>query len=127
MSDERKPRTGWTFLTHHARVLLMISRDAEVRLRDLAAGCGMTERAVQAIVTDLEDAGYLTHTRHGRRNHYRVAHGMHFRHPAEARHEIAGLLALFAPLDTGADPTAVPAAPSGDHHEKHPSTRPRRP
>ncbi|MFJ9847372.1 helix-turn-helix transcriptional regulator [Kitasatospora sp. NPDC101155] len=116
MWDEREPRTSWTFLTHHARVLLMVSRDAEARLRDLAAVCGLTERAVQAIVTDLENAGYLTHTRHGRRNHYRVARGTHFRHPAEARHEIAGLLALFA--DPDAD--SGPATPNGDHHDERP-------
>lgn len=118
MSDEREPRTSWTFLTHHARVLLTISRDAEVRLRDLAVVCGVTERAVQAIVTDLENGGYLAHTRRGRRNHYRVVYGTHFRHPAEARHEIAGLLALFAALESGS--TAVPAAPSGDRHDEHP-------
>lgn len=82
--------------------------------------CGVTERAAQAIVTDLENAGYLIHTLHGRRNHYRVAHGTHFRHPAEARHEIAGLLALFADLHAGPGPDSAPATPSGDHHDEHP-------
>ncbi|MEU9047012.1 MULTISPECIES: helix-turn-helix domain-containing protein [unclassified Kitasatospora] len=119
MSDEREPRTSWTFLTNHARVLLMISRDAEVRLRDLAAVCGVTERAVQGIVTDLENAGYLTHTRHGRRNHYRVVHGTHFRHPAEAPHEIAGLLALFADVDPGSGPGTATSPSRGDHHDEY--------
>ncbi|MEV8098972.1 helix-turn-helix domain-containing protein [Kitasatospora sp. NPDC085879] len=105
MADEHEPRTSWTFLTQHARVLLMISRDPQVRVRDLATACGVTERAVQAIITDLESAGYLTRTRHGRRNHHRVTHHTHFRHPAEARHEIAGFLELFADLSppTGTD------------------------
>ncbi|MFI6849459.1 helix-turn-helix transcriptional regulator [Kitasatospora sp. NPDC050467] len=89
-------RTGWTFLTNHARVLVMISRDRDVRLRDMAATCGLTERVVQTIVSDLEKAGYLTHTREGRRNRYRVMPGKFFRHPAEAPHEIAGLLELLA-------------------------------
>ncbi|WP_259465015.1 helix-turn-helix domain-containing protein [Streptomyces sp. TLI_171] len=119
MADEHGPRSSWTFLTQHARVLLMVSRDPEVRVRDLAAACGVTERAVQAILTDLESAGYVTRTRHGRRNHYQVTRHTYFRHPAENHHEIAGLLALFADLDpvsTSDDP-----APGGnDEHDGHP-------
>ncbi|MER5730773.1 helix-turn-helix domain-containing protein [Streptomyces sp. NPDC002138] len=99
----------WTFLTSHARVLLAISRDPGVRLRDVASVCALTERSVQAIVADLEEAGYLTRTRSAdaRRNHYTINAGARFRHPAEAGHEIAGLLALLAehpqtPKDTKA-------------------------
>ncbi|MGW6918985.1 helix-turn-helix transcriptional regulator [Kitasatospora sp. NPDC054939] len=101
MKQSAAPRTSWTFLTSHARVLLLISRDPSVRLRDLAQSCELTERAVQAIVTDLEAAGYLSRSRDGRRNHYRVLDGTTFRHPAEAGHEIAGLLRLLggAPAD----------------------------
>ncbi|WP_282692736.1 helix-turn-helix domain-containing protein [Streptomyces sp. CC208A] len=89
---------GWTFLTNHARVLLVIARDPEARLRDVAQRCGVTERTVQAIVADLEAAGYLTRARavDGRRNRYRVNADAPFRHPAEAGHEIAGLLELLA-------------------------------
>ncbi|WP_225802694.1 helix-turn-helix domain-containing protein [Streptomyces sp. NK15101] len=109
MSEQRRaPRTSWTFLTHHARVLVMISRDAEVRLRDLAVGCGVTERAVQAIVNDLEGAGYLTRSRRGRRNHYQVARHALFRHPAEARYEIADFLDLFAGLPPPPDAPSPP-------------------
>ncbi|WP_051742822.1 MULTISPECIES: helix-turn-helix domain-containing protein [Kitasatospora] len=117
-SDEREPRTSWTFLTQHARVLLMISRNADVRLRDLAVMCGVTERAVQAIVTDLESAGYLTRSRHGRRNHYHVARDTSFRHPAEAGHEIAGFLDLFADLRPHHGSAPVPATHPGDHDEQ---------
>ncbi|MEW1639436.1 helix-turn-helix domain-containing protein [Streptomyces sp. NPDC093801] len=100
-------RNRWTFLTNHARVLIAIARDPGVRLRDIALACGLTERTVQAIVTDLEADGYLTRTRDGRRNRYVIAPGARFRHPAEADHEIAGLLAyLAAPL---AAPTPPPA------------------
>ncbi|MEU2660701.1 helix-turn-helix domain-containing protein [Streptomyces sp. NPDC007325] len=89
---------GWTFLTNHARVLLAVARDPEARLRDVAARCGVTERTVQAIVADLEDGGYLARARaaDGRRNRYRVNPDAPFRHPAEAGHEIAGLLELLA-------------------------------
>jgi len=85
----------WTFLTNHARVLLEIARDPEVRLRDVAAVAGITERAAQAIVADLEAAGYVTRTRVGRRNRYTVDPKRRFRHPAEADLRIDGLLALF--------------------------------
>ncbi|MGW4898830.1 helix-turn-helix transcriptional regulator [Kitasatospora sp. NPDC004240] len=96
MPTPNAPRTSWTFLTSHARVLLLVARDPAMRLRDLAEVCGLTERAVQAIVTDLETAGYLRRTREGRRNHYEVLAGTTFRHPAEADHEIAGLLRLLS-------------------------------
>ncbi|MFJ5549139.1 helix-turn-helix transcriptional regulator [Streptomyces sp. NPDC093225] len=99
-------RNRWTFLTNHARVLIAIARDPGIRLRDIAAGCDLTERTVQAIVTDLQADGYLTRIRDGRRNRYVIAPGARFRHPAEADHEIAGLLAyLAAPL---APPTVAP-------------------
>ncbi|WP_406186955.1 helix-turn-helix transcriptional regulator [Streptomyces sp. NBC_01006] len=93
-SSERRP--SWTFLTNHARVLVAISRDPGVRLRDVAVTCGLTERTVQAIVADLETDGYLTRSRDGRRNRYEIAEGAMFRHPAEAGHEVAGLLSLLA-------------------------------
>ncbi|MFE5628291.1 helix-turn-helix transcriptional regulator [Streptomyces sp. NPDC056470] len=86
----------WTFLTNHARVLLALSRDPGVRLRDVAVNCGVTERTVQAIVADLEQAGYITRARDGRRNRYTLVSGAAFRHPAEAGQEITGLLELLA-------------------------------
>jgi predicted ArsR family transcriptional regulator len=85
----------WTFLTNHAHVLLSIARDPTVRLRDVAASVGITERAAQTIVADLEAAGYLHRTRVGRRNEYTVDPSGHFRHPAEADRRIGDLLALF--------------------------------
>ena len=92
--DRTDARPTWTFLTHHARVLILIARDPGIRLRDVATACDITERTVQGIVADLEDAGYLTHTREGRRNRYQVISGIQFRHPAEAGRQIAGLLNL---------------------------------
>ncbi|MGW1067161.1 helix-turn-helix transcriptional regulator [Streptomyces aureus] len=98
MGEAHSHRPEWTFLTNHARVLLAISRDPEVRLREVAQICGITERTVQAIVADLEEAGYITRTRaeDGRRNRYAIEPEALFRHPAEAGHEIAGLLNLLA-------------------------------
>jgi predicted MarR family transcription regulator len=80
-------------------VLLLIARDPDARLRDLADSAQITERAAQAIVRDLEDAGFVTRTRVGRRNTYQVHPGGHFRHPAEADHEVGELLALFGSAD----------------------------
>lgn len=62
----------WTFITNHARVLLVIARDPTVRLRDIAATLDITERAAQRIVTELVEEGYLTRKREGRRNTYKV-------------------------------------------------------
>ncbi|MDG4831083.1 MarR family winged helix-turn-helix transcriptional regulator [Solwaraspora sp. WMMD1047] len=86
---------GWTFLTNHAHVLVSIARDPTARLRDVAIEIGITERAAQAIVADLESAGYLRRSRVGRRNHYTVNPAGHFRHPAEADRRIGDLIALF--------------------------------
>ncbi|GAA2565131.1 MarR family transcriptional regulator [Winogradskya consettensis] len=88
---------AWTFLTNHAHVLLAIARDPDARLREVAETVGITERAAQAIVADLEQAGYLEHTRVGRRNRYTVNPAGRFRHPAEADRRIGDLLSLFAP------------------------------
>ncbi|MGW6916273.1 helix-turn-helix transcriptional regulator [Kitasatospora sp. NPDC054939] len=88
-------RTNWTFLTNHARVLAAIARDPGSRLRDIAAVCRLTERAVQAVVGDLERDGYLTHTRDGRRNRYRIAPHTHLRHPAEDALPVEALLTLL--------------------------------
>ncbi|MFG2291862.1 helix-turn-helix transcriptional regulator [Streptomyces sp. NPDC048603] len=110
-------RSRWTFLTNHARVLIAIARDPGIRLRDIAASCDLTERTVQAIVTDLQTDGYLTRIRDGRRNRYVIAPGARFRHPAEADHEIAGLLAyLAAPLTAPAAAAdgVPPARPAGE-------------
>jgi DNA-binding MarR family transcriptional regulator len=88
---------GWTFLTNHAHVLLVVSRDSTARVRDIAAAVGITERAAQAILTDLEAGGYLSRTRVGRRNHYTVDPTGRFRHPIEAERCVGDLLTLFAP------------------------------
>lgn len=86
---------SWTFLTNHAHVLLCIARDPTVRLRDLAARVGITERAAQRIVTDLVKAGYVVRHRVGRRNHYEICSTRHMRHPVERHRQVSVLLALL--------------------------------
>lgn len=90
----REPEPDWTFLTNHAHVLLCIVREPEVRMRDVAQMVGITERAVQRIVADLEQAGYLVRTRHGRRNRYEVREHLPLRHPVERHEPVSSLTAL---------------------------------
>ncbi|MFD7980918.1 helix-turn-helix transcriptional regulator [Streptomyces sp. NPDC059071] len=113
-----EPRSSWTFVTNHARILAMILGDPETRLRDMAETCRITERAAQAIVTDLERAGYVTRERNGRRNHYEVTSGTLFRHPAEADHPVADLLQLLVDRDPRVKATQSPS--DGDSHERGP-------
>ncbi|MFJ3230828.1 helix-turn-helix transcriptional regulator [Streptomyces sp. NPDC086787] len=99
MGEAPEPHTGWTFLTSHARVLAAIAGKHRPRVRDIAAHCLLTERAVQKIISDLEDDGYLTHEREGRSNVYRIQPGTILRHPAEADLTVAALLSLLVQHD----------------------------
>ena len=80
---QRKARTAgtWAFLTNHAHVLLCIARDPQSRARDIAEQVGITERAAQRILADLIADGYVTRTKVGRRNHYKINPDGHLRHP----------------------------------------------
>ncbi|WP_432133843.1 MULTISPECIES: helix-turn-helix transcriptional regulator [unclassified Streptomyces] len=102
----------WTFLTNHARVLIALARDPEARGRDVADLIGITERAVQLIVADLEAAGYLTRTRVGRRNRYTIDPTVGLRHPTEADRPVGDLLATFLHREdipaTGSEHAATP-------------------
>jgi predicted transcriptional regulator len=83
---------SWTFLTNHAHVLICLSADPDLRLRDVAARVGITERAAQRILHDLVEAGYVERARSGRRNSYRLALDRPRRHPVEANHPIGVLV-----------------------------------
>ena len=85
---------AWTFLSNHAHVLLLVARDPEILLKDVARTVGITERAVQRIVSDLEASRYIERERRGRRNRYTVHPEMPLRHPIEAHRRIASLIAL---------------------------------
>lgn len=95
-SETKQPSagSGWTFLTNHAHVLFCIAQDSDVRLRDVAARVGITERAVQRIVTDLEGEGYLQVSKEGRRNRYKVNFDLPLRHPMERHRSVKALIDL---------------------------------
>jgi len=81
-SDTRVPDSPrWTFFTNHFLVLACVAQSPDLRVRDIAARVGITERATQAILSDLANDGYLERIRVGRRNRYKVRRGAHFRHP----------------------------------------------
>lgn len=94
---EQSARAGWTFLTNHSHVLICLARDPQLRLRDLADEVGITERAVQAIVNDLREAGCIRPIRVGRRNHYEIVRDRPMRHRVEQGHLVGELLDAMAP------------------------------
>lgn len=84
----------WTFLTNHAHVLIQLYADSELVLREVADRVGITERAVQRIVQELEEGGFIEREKIGRRNHYRVLTDNHLRHPMEAHCQLEDFLGL---------------------------------
>jgi hypothetical protein len=93
-SNDGGTTPSWTFLSNHAHVLICIAGDPEIRMRDVAIRVGITERAVQRIVAELEGGGYLAVTREGRRNRYTVNAGLPLRHPVEGHRTVGHLVEL---------------------------------
>lgn len=96
----------WSFLTNHARVLLCIADDPGVRLRDIAARVGITERTAYGIVTDLTEAGYVVKERDGRRNRYQIQQHLPLPETGSRERTIGEVLALLAGAGTGDEATA---------------------
>jgi DNA-binding MarR family transcriptional regulator len=86
---------GWTFLTNHGHVLVCVACDPQARIRDIAGQVGITERAVQLILRDLEDGGYVRRRRVGRRNEYTVVGRGRFRHPLENQIRVGDFTGLL--------------------------------
>jgi len=106
---------GWRFLTTHAHVLTCVGADPSLRLRDIAATVGITERTAAQIVNDLEQAGYLTKTRNGRRNTYEVHDELPLRHPLHRHHTVGDLIRFLQD----------PAAPAADTDSQQKAVRPK--
>ncbi len=85
----------WTFFTNHAHVMICLAKSPDQPLREVAQQVGITERAVQRIVADLEEAGYLQREREGRQNHYELHPELPLRHPLEAHHTVNELIDLI--------------------------------
>jgi len=94
----RTGRSEWTLLSNHGHVLLCIARNPDSRLKDIAELVGITERATHQIVNDLEEAGFITRERIGRRNQYKVHPNRPMRHPVEKHHQVGELLRVLQPM-----------------------------
>jgi predicted DNA-binding transcriptional regulator YafY len=111
---------GWSFLTNHGRVLLCIANDPGVRLRDIAARVGITERSAYGIVTDLTTAGYTVKQKDGRRNRYQIQANMPLPEPTSQQLAIGEVLALLVGASAARQPTggnqpeATTAAPTAE-------------
>lgn len=95
MRSAETPTAHWTFLSNHAHVLICLHQNPEMRLRDVALKVGITERAVQKIVKDLEDGEVITKNKVGRRNQYQIHEGVKLRHPVESHRKIGDLLSVL--------------------------------
>ena len=94
---------SFRFVTNHAHVLQVIAADPTVRLRDIAETVGITERTAAQIITDLEQAGYLSKSRVGRRNRYEVHEELPLRPPQHRRHTVGDLIRFLEAPAGGAD------------------------
>jgi IclR helix-turn-helix domain len=102
---------NWTFLTSHARVLLCIAHDPGVRLRDIAASVGITERSAYGIVTDLTEAGYIVKQKTGRRNRYQIQAHLPLPEPTSRERTVGEVLTL---LIGAGDQDGAAGADAGD-------------
>ena len=96
------PRSPWTFLSNHSHVLILLGQEPGLRMRDLAVRVGVTERAVQRIIAELAQEGYIEVEKEGRRNRYRVRRDRTLRHPVEEGVRIGALLDLVTANSTNA-------------------------
>lgn len=96
-SPAKPPKAGWTFLTNHAHVLICLAQDPQLRIQDLADQVGITYRAVQRILGELEAEGYIQRSRKSedaRSNEYKVVMGLPLRHPVERHQKVSSLVDL---------------------------------
>jgi hypothetical protein len=124
---------GWTFLTNHAHVLICLAQAPDRTIREVARLVGITERAVQRIVAELEESGYLSHTRKGRTNRYSIHAHRPLRHPLESHRAVGELISMVIPSASvkGKSPTTGPVADGSRqrgsasvHPEDQPAVRP---
>lgn len=109
---------SWGFLSNHGRVLLLLAHDPGMRLRDIAARLGITERSAYGIVTDLTVAGYLSKRKDGRRNHYHIEAHQPLPEPTSRERTVGEVLALLS------DPGETAEGEASDPARAEPGVRP---
>jgi hypothetical protein len=102
---------SWTFLTPHARALLLVAHDPGARLRDIAASLGITERSAFGIIADLVEAGYMVKEKDGRRNRYHIQTHLPLPEPTARERTVGEVLALLSGVDATDEPPAADSAP----------------
>ena len=102
----------WTIFSNHGHVLIYLARDSDARLRDVAQSVGITERAVQKIVRDLQDGGIISVTKHGRRNRYRIHTRKSLRHELASHRTVGNLIKMLKEPDKpkSSKPVIAPVA-----------------
>jgi len=110
----------WTFFSNYGHVLVCLARNREARLRDVAADVGITERAVQKIVRDMQDAGFITVTKQGRCNRYRINRRKSLRHGLESHCSVGKLLTLIVRPAPGGPAAEVSTARARDRDDVAP-------
>jgi predicted ArsR family transcriptional regulator len=112
---------SWGFLSNHGRVLLLLAHDPGMRLRDIAARLGITERSAYGIVTDLTSAGYISKRKDGRRNHYHIEAHQPLPEPTARERTVGEVLALL----TAPDPDQPAEREAAGPGQAEPWVRPR--
>ncbi|MBN2657973.1 MAG: winged helix-turn-helix transcriptional regulator [Spirochaetales bacterium] len=96
MTEKKESSCGnWTFLTNHAHVLLCLAADSAMRIRDIALEVGITERAVQRIISELTECGYISIEKKGRNNIYMIHRDRQLKHKIESHKKIDDLINLI--------------------------------
>lgn len=91
-SEKSSESPSWSFLTNHTHVLVCLSRDHTLTVRELALLIGITERSVQRILSELERAGAIERFKEGRKNTYQIKKDHRLHHPLEDKKTVAELL-----------------------------------
>jgi len=89
---------NWTFLSHHAHVLLALSENPNLTIEELAKIAGLTTRSIVNVLKDLEDGGYLVKSREGRNNHYEINLKAQLRHSTSREHTIGALISALGQI-----------------------------
>lgn len=100
MINPSKNKLKWTFLTNHAHVLICLARNNSMLMKDIAREIGITERAVQIIISDLVKEGYINRIKEGRCNSYQINTDLHLRHPLESHCLVETLIKVVCPGKT---------------------------
>lgn len=90
----------WTFLSHHAHVLLALSENPDLTIDQLAEIAQLTPRSMVNILKDLEQGGYLVKTKEGRNNHYEINLTAQLRHSTSNNRTVGDLLSALSQIRT---------------------------